>query len=250
MRQSDYDESRIEEHPMEKAGCPDAVGWASDSDARELFGLELDVGDFLAVDLIANFAQDDRGGRVAQRWIIDLRDYLGGDEDADRDLETAEHVSCLPENSIGAAAPQACDVVHLHEAAEHAGMTLFFDYQHPDRFRIGGVAGARGPRFRVAHQMPSFGVLAELEDLDRMSDRGAVGVGQVGTDMPRDAHRDRSIPSEVVDPVLARFHDSSLGFRGNAEPSPPTVGRGRLRVRPGESLRGGGPLDGRGGRSL
>ena len=83
MRPAHYYQGWIEEYPVENAGCPDAVGRAFAADARELLGLEFYVGDFLAMNLLANFAQDDRRGRVAERWIIDLRDYLGGDQDAD-----------------------------------------------------------------------------------------------------------------------------------------------------------------------
>src|SRR5260221_4826272 len=42
-----------------------------------------------------------------------------------------------------------------------------------------------------------------------MSDRGPLLIAQVGTDMPRDAHRHRTVPSEVVHPILrSSIHDS------------------------------------------
>src|SRR5580704_998382 len=173
MRQSNYYEGRIEEHPVQKARCRDAVYRASEPDARELLGLELHVCDLLAMNLLANRAKDDRCGRLAQCWIVNLGDNLGCDEDTDRDLQTAEQVSRPPEDSIGAAALDARDSIDLHEAAEHAGVALFFDNQHPDRLRINGVAGAIGPFFRVAHQVSPLRVLAELEHLDRMSDCSA-----------------------------------------------------------------------------
>ena len=68
---------------MQQSRCPDGAAWASAADADELLGLEFYVGDFLAMYLFAYFAEDDRRGRIAKGWITDLRDYLGGDQDAD-----------------------------------------------------------------------------------------------------------------------------------------------------------------------
>src|SRR5215469_6025419 len=136
MRNCDDYSGAVEQHAMQKRSRPDRKSAPMSPDMRELFGLELNVRDFVLVNLLANRSQQPRFRGGTERWVVNFRDYFSGDEDCERDFQAANDVAQPAKDLIAESPLYLGNAVHFHKASQHRRMSLFLRDEHSDGFGV------------------------------------------------------------------------------------------------------------------
>lgn len=154
---------------------------------------------FVAEDLIAELAEDDRLRRVAEGIVVDLRDDLGGDEDHDGSFE-ATGVAKEAEDGVSPGAADARNSGEVHRAAEVAAVTLFLGDEAAQGVEVLVIAADARITPATAEEFAAIAAFAELKLLDGFCDGDAFGIGEDDAAFPGDGQKMAGVVAKVFAP--------------------------------------------------
>ncbi len=184
----DDERGRAEQRALGGDRKHDSNAPSAGADHSESLRLESHVSGFVCENAIAERAEDGRSRRVVQRRVVHLRDDLGGQEHAHRDLEVGAAAEPA-KNDVRPALLRERDSFRYEKATEIAGVALLLADERFDGRDVGVVSRPGRVRTGGRVQMASLGAFSQLELLYRRGDGASFVVGKSNGARPGDVCR-------------------------------------------------------------
>ncbi len=203
MPSPDNPASPSHENSLQVLGKADSPGGLSSSQEVDSLGLKADMKGFVVENLITELPEQARSRRFTKCRVIDGRDQLGGDQDADRLLQARASAE-PPKDPVGPGMLDPRNTRQIHESPKDPRVSLLLGNKSADRSLIVKVAGAACIKLRGLEKMLPLGTLAQLKRRDRARDRMAFRSRERGSQEPGNRSPVIGVLEKPLGPLLRR----------------------------------------------
>jgi hypothetical protein len=210
VRDPDGQRNPGEKDAMKQQDQREQTGSAATVENGQALTLEAEMRNFIGEDLLADRSQDGRTSRTPDCLIVDHGVAFHHDDGGCPHLHGRPAITKCAETGITPVALGARHAGEVQATPQGGTMPLLFSDKKTHSIHKPGIVDAPGVIARRCEEVRAVGSLAELPRPEGRADGLDVLSHAIGTDLPGDRPKARSVEGEPGDPLLGGANWRSL----------------------------------------